>query len=65
MLRPEFSDGEPLSLDLDLSADHDAPSPATDATEPQVGAQEQTDEARPQQPEDDFWGGNPDARPTR
>ena len=65
MLRPEFSDGEPLSLDLDLSADQDVPSPAADATAPPVDAQGQTDKARPQQPEDDFLGGNPDARPTR
>ena len=70
VLRPEFNDGEPLSLDLDLTTDHGdgaavatpvlipAPTSAPDLTLDQI------DNPSPPEPED-FWGSNPDARPTR
>ncbi len=66
VLRPEFNDGEPLALDLDLTTEHgnrlavEAPEPVS---EPKFTL-EQVDDLRPAEP-DDFWGDNPDARPTR
>jgi hypothetical protein len=66
VLRPEFNDGEPLALDLDLTTDHgnhlavEAPEPLS---EPKFTL-EQVDDLRPAAPED-FWGHDPDARPTR
>ena len=64
VLRPEFNDGEPLSLDLDLTTDHgDTAAVATPIPLPNLTL-EQTDSPSPSEPED-FWGSNPDARPTR
>jgi hypothetical protein len=65
VLRPEFNDGEPLSLDLDLTTD------AGDNLDPPLGGPSadfslvKTDKETPPTPEADFWGDNPDARPTR
>jgi len=66
VLRPEFNDGEPLALDLDLSTDHgdDLP-PATAEPEPLLSLENLADPPAEAPPEDDFWGSNPDARPTR
>ncbi len=64
VLRPEFNDGEPVSLDLDLTTDHSATSAvATPVPGPNLTL-EQIDDPSPPEPED-FWGSNPDARPTR
>lgn len=68
MLRPEFNDGETLSLDLDLGAGHDEPSAEAGSAgpaEPPAFSLEQIDNPRPAEPDEDFWGANPDARPTR
>ncbi|MES2960352.1 MAG: hypothetical protein V4792_19350 [Pseudomonadota bacterium] len=67
VLRPEFNDGEPLALDLDLSTDHGVDLAQTDAPPDESKLSlEALDEPRPEAtPEDDFWGSNPDARPTR
>ena len=64
VLRPEFNDGEPVSLDLDLTTDHgDASAVAAPIPVPDLSL-EQIDNPSPAEPED-FWGSNPDARPTR
>ena len=64
VLRPEFNDGEPVSLDLDLTTDHgDTSAVATPVAGPNLTL-EQIDDPSPPEPED-FWGSNPDARPTR
>ena len=63
MLRPEFNDGEPLALDLDLTTDHGRM--PVEAEAPDVLTIEPIDKALPAEPEDDFWANNPDARPTR
>ena len=66
VLRPEFNDGEPLSLDLDLTTDHgDSAAVATPIPVSNLTL-EQTDgpSPNPLEPED-FWGSNPEARPTR
>ena len=75
MLRPEFNDGQPLALDLDLdlSSRHGdvPPAPAQDpAAEPAAGplvslSLEPVEKESPAPPENDFWGNDPDARPTR
>ncbi len=65
VLRPEFNNGEPVSLDLDLTTGHGdvVPPPVDDkVASPSL---ENIDGARPPEPDADFWGGNPDARPTR
>ena len=54
VLRPEFNAGEPLSLDLDLTAD------SGEKAETKPEGKESSGE-----PDADFWGSNPDARPTR
>ena len=66
VLRPEFNDGEPLALDLDLSTDHgdDLP-PAAAESEPLLSLENLAGPPAEAPPEDDFWGSNPDARPTR
>jgi pilus assembly protein FimV len=70
VLRPEFNDGEPLALDLDLTTDHGshlAVETAEPVAEPVAEPKftlEPVDDLRPAAP-DDFWGNNPDARPTR
>ena len=61
VLRPEFNAGEPLSLDLDLSGENAAKASQLDAHPAVEGAAK--DAAG--EPEADFWGSNPDARPTR
>ena len=62
VLRPEFNDGEPLSLDLDLSG-ADAATAAAPAVPPIDLA---LTEPLPDKPAaEDFWGNDPDARPTR
>ena len=62
VLRPEFNDGEPLSLDLDLSG-ADAAAAAAPAVPPIDLA---LTEPPPDEPAaEDFWGNDPDARPTR
>ncbi|MDP1692474.1 MAG: hypothetical protein Q8L49_11095, partial [Burkholderiaceae bacterium] len=65
MLRPEFNDGEPLALDLDLTTDdgENRATPGADAPSPL--SLEKFDEERPVEPEDDFWVNDPDARSTR
>ena len=63
MLRPEFNDGEPLALDLDLTTDHGRMPVEVEA--PVALTIEPIDKALPAEPEDDFWANNPDARPTR
>ena len=72
VLRPEFNAGEPLSLDLHLGVDLDLTTDHGDAaavadplavTEPKLTL-EQIDNPSTPEPED-FWGSNPDARPTR
>jgi hypothetical protein len=66
VLRPEFNDGEPLSLDLDLTpetADAVDTIPVGDADEP--ASTKKTGSDTEAEPESDFWGSNPDARPTR
>ena len=64
VLRPEFNDGEPVSLDLDLTTDHgDTSAVATPVAGPNLTL-EQIDNPSAAEPED-FWGSNPDARPTR
>jgi hypothetical protein len=65
VLRPEFNDGEPVSLDLDLTTDHakvprEPPTPG----DPQSLSLVRTDDAPPGA-EPDFWGDSPDARPSR
>jgi pilus assembly protein FimV len=68
VLRPEFNDGEPVSLDLDLSTDHgDDLSAAEPEPEPEplLSLENLADPSPEAPPEDDFWGSNPDARPTR
>ena len=65
VLRPEFNDGEPVSLDLDLTTGHgDAAVPPVDDKVSSLTL-EHIDDPRPAEPDDDFWGRNPDARPTR
>ena len=66
VLRPEFNDGEPLALDLDLSTDHgdDLP-PAAAESEPLLSLENLAGPPPEVPPDDDFWGSNPDARPTR
>ena len=65
VLRPEFNDGEPLALDLDLNTDH-GKNLAVELVQPQPKfTLEPADDLRPPEPEEDFWGNNPDARPTR
>ena len=66
VLRPEFNDGEPLSLDLDLTTDHgDSAAVATPIPVSNLTL-EQTDSPSPNPLEPkDFWGSNPEARPTR
>jgi pilus assembly protein FimV len=66
MLRPEFNDGEPLSLDLDLTPDDPDrvdTIPVGDADEP--ARTKKSGSETESEPESDFWGSNPDARPTR
>jgi len=64
VLRPEFNDGEPVSLDLDLTTDHgDASAVAEPVPTPNLTLEQIDNPSRPE-PED-FWGSNPDARPTR
>lgn len=69
MLRPEFNDGEPLALDLDLdlTTDHGGmPAEPLAVTEAPVALTiEPIEKAVPDEPEEDFWASNPDARPTR
>ena len=76
VLRPEFNDGEPLALDLDLdlpTRHGEVPRPAAGpaSVTPPVASPldslslEQIDKESPAVPEDDFWGKDPDARPTR
>ena len=65
VLRPEFNDGEPVSLDLDLTTGHgDAVPPPVDDKLASLSL-EHIDDPRPAEPDEDFWGSNPDARPTR
>ena len=78
VLRPEFNDGEPVALslddapdlgvDLDLSTrpgdDAALAQPIAPAAPPSLSL-EHIDDASPPGPEEDFWGNNPDARPTR
>ena len=63
MLRPEFNDGEPLALDLDLTTDHGTM--PVEAEAPVALTIEPIDKALPAELDDDFWANNPDARPTR
>jgi pilus assembly protein FimV len=64
VLRPEFNDGEPVSLDLDLTTDHgEIAAEASAEPEPKFTL-EQVDDPRPAEP-DDLWGSPPDVRPTR
>jgi hypothetical protein len=67
VLRPEFNDGEPLALDLDLdlSTESGDKSLASGADGPVALTLEPVEKEQPAAPEDDFWGNNPDARPTR
>jgi hypothetical protein len=66
VLRPEFNDGEPVSLDLDLTPEH-ADQVDTIPVEPadEPTSNKKTDSGAAAEPESDFWGSNPDARPTR
>jgi hypothetical protein len=70
VLRPEFNDGEPLALDLDLTTDHgkhlavEIAEPVSEPLSEPKFTLEQVDDLRPAAPED-FWGHDPDARPTR
>lgn len=69
VLRPEFNDGEPLALDLDLDLDLTS-RPADNLNAgpleaPSLLSLEPAEKESPAEPEDDFWGSNPDARPTR
>ena len=66
VLRPEFNSGEPVSLELDLDLTGEA-SPAAPAAAVDPLAMFSLDpipDPSPPEPED-FWGSNPDARPTR
>ena len=63
VLRPEFNAGEPVSLDLDLTAHDAAPAPAAAPATIDLELGAPPDEAAPDA--EDFWGSNPDARPTR
>jgi hypothetical protein len=65
MLRPEFNDGEPLALDLDLTADRGRGPMAENSEAAPTLTIEPIDKAAPADAEGDFWGDNPDARPTR
>jgi pilus assembly protein FimV len=65
VLRPEFNDGEPVSLDLDLTTGHgDVVPPPVDDKLASLSL-EHIEDPRPPEPDQDFWGSNPDARPTR
>ena len=64
MLRPEFNDGEPLALDLDLGLETGAA--AESAAEPApLLSLDPIDKVTPGEPEVDFWADNPDVRPSR
>ena len=64
VLRPEFNDGKPLSLDLDLSGADAAAAAAVGPAVPPIDLE--LTEPPPDPPAtDDFWGSDPDARPTR
>lgn len=79
VLRPEFNDGEPLALALDDSAVQPAVEVDKDldldlSTRPGDSSAlapvdnlsfEHIDDAQQPPREEDFWGNNPDARPTR
>jgi hypothetical protein len=65
VLRPEFNDGEPVSLDLDLTTGHGDVVPPPVDDKPASLSLEHIDDPRPAEPDEDFWGSNPDARPTR
>ena len=65
VLRPEFNNGEPVSLDLDLTTGHGTVvAPPVDEKLASLSL-EHIDDPRPAEPDQDFWGANPDARPTR
>lgn len=65
VLRPEFNDGEPLALDLDLTTHHGDELPSAGGDPLLKLSLEKADDPRPAEPEQDFWANNPDARPTR
>ena len=66
VLRPEFNSGDPLSLelDLDLSGEPSPPAPVAASDPLAPFSLEPIPDPSPPEPED-FWGSNPDARPTR
>ena len=67
-LAPRSPTGEPLALDLDLGVDLDLqPGAAAEAAgqTPPILSLEQLDKLPPAEPEADFWGDDPDVRPSR
>jgi hypothetical protein len=64
ILRPEFNDGQPLALDLDLDVPTGHADLASASDQPKLTLEPGV-EPGPDEPDADFWGSNPDARPTR
>jgi pilus assembly protein FimV len=64
MLRPEFNDGEPLALDLDLGLETDAAAESAAEAAPLLSL-DPIAKGTPGEPEVDFWADNPDVRPSR
>ena len=71
VLRPEFNDGEPMALALDGPADNIdldlSTRPGDSAALAPIDnlSLDNVDDAQNPPRDDDFWGKNPDARPTR